>query len=120
MNCDEIITALKSKEITYSRVCRVLIHILLEIDNTKNNTGIYCPYTTLLALNKNNSGLLKTINNTDKIKIINKRADYIPENKFSEDLYLLDKKATDLYNLIYYSKTGIKSPKELSSNVSII
>ena len=120
MNCDEIITALKSKEITYSRICRVLIHILLEIDNTKNNTGIYCPYTTLLALNKNNSGLLKTINNTDKIKIINKRADYIPENKFAKDLYLLDKKATDLYNLIYYSKTGIKSPKELSSNVSII
>ena len=114
---EDIIESLKSKEITRSRICRVLIHLLLEIKDIKNE--IYCPYATILALRKDSSGLLRDTGNRSKIELINKRSDYNPDNKYSASLYKYDRKATDLYNLLWYDKYKEIFRNELSSNIIV-
>ena len=115
---EEIIDGLKSKELTRSRICRVLIHLLLDIKDIKD--GLCCPYATLLALRKESSKLLRTINEKANINIINKRSDYKPNSEYAAKLYIYDFYATYIYNLLYFNKTGIRLPNELSSNVVVL
>ncbi|MBQ6229955.1 MAG: nucleotidyltransferase family protein [Eubacterium sp.] len=115
---EDMIDSLKSKELTRSRICRVLIHLLLGIRDIK---GIkYCPYATLLALRKDSSHLLRSINEKSDITIINKRSDYKPDSEYASALYIYDRLATDIYNLLFYSKTNINRPNELASNIVLV
>ena len=115
---EDIISSLKSRELTRSRICRVLIHILLGIKNIKDTS--LCPYATLLALKKDSSHLLRSISEKSDITIINKRSSYKPDSDYASALYIYDRLATDIYNLIFYSKTNINKPNELSSNIVIV
>ena len=115
---EDIISSLKSRELTRSRICRVLIHILLGIKNIKDTR--LCPYATLLALKKDSSHLLRSISEKSDITIINKRSSYKPDSDYASALYIYDRLATDIYNLIFYSKTNINKPNELSSNIVIV
>ena len=120
LSYEEINEALKTKELTLSRIRRVLIHLLLDIRAVKTPSGIYCPYASLLALRKDSSKLLRAISDNSCIDIINKRADYQPKNQYVATLYEYDKKATDIYNLLYFINTGVRLPNELSSNIVIV
>ena len=118
MSYNDIIESLKTKEITRAKICRALIHLVLGIKDIKELK--YCPYTTLLALNKNSSGLIRRAADNNRISIINKRSDYKPDSSYAATLYGYDKAATDLYNLLYFERYGITLPGELSSNIRII
>lgn len=68
---------LKTKEITYSRISRSLLHVLLGITKEeaeyykKNN---YCPYAKILGFKKTASPLLREIKKRSSIPIITKMA----------------------------------------------
>ncbi|SEF41014.1 Predicted nucleotidyltransferase [Eubacterium ruminantium] len=120
MSYEDIIQALKTREMTEARIRRVLLHIILGIKDIKPSDSLFCPYATLLAFRRESSELLKKAADKSKIEIVNKRSAYKPADKYTDTLYEYDKKATDIYNLLYHIKTGKILPNELSSNSVII
>lgn len=119
------IQILKTKQYTYSRVCRSLIHILLDIHTDDYNiklplsTGSHfhplqvTPYARLLGMNKDKSHVLKKIKNT---VLVTKTADAtrLFQNSsilkqhglegFAKKTFEKDIFAADLYRII--SKQG--------------
>lgn len=64
---------LKTKELTYSRICRCLLHIMLGItrqDQTLAQDAGYCPYFRLLGMRKESAFLLNQIQQQSSIPII--------------------------------------------------
>ena len=72
---------LKSKDLTYARISRVLLHILLDIktpDFYKDNYGerkYFLPYGRLLGFRKSASPLLSSLKKNSRIPLITKLAD---------------------------------------------
>ncbi|WP_029321821.1 nucleotidyltransferase [Butyrivibrio sp. AE3004] len=98
--------ALKSKDITYTRISRALLHILLGM--TKESFSNYvkdkerpCSYIRILGLNKNASPLLKKLQECSSIPVISKLSDAykaLPERE-----YMLLKEtvaASNIYDLV--------------------
>ncbi len=85
---------LKTREMTYTRISRVLLHILLEIaqEDLAGTPG----YVRLLGFRKESSPLLRRLQDNSRIPVITKAADYrklIPENQwrgFEKDLFCAD------------------------------
>lgn len=88
-NYSEFITQIKTKQYTYSRISRVLLHCLLSIyaqpasdfstcPNPFNGTLPFVPYARLLGFSKKKSSLLRT---ESKLPIITKPADGISKIK---------------------------------------
>ena len=119
----EAVQLLKTKNITYTRSARALMNMILRIKEDDfreiTNEG-YSHYANLLSFRKESSTLLKTIQDNSEIPIINKKADYTPESHAASLSWEYDKKATDIYNSLCFIETGVRKPKELSSNVSIV
>ena len=68
---------LKTKDITYTRVSRCLLHLLLEIkkeDMEYYKLRDYCPYTRLLGFRKSSTDLLHAIKKNSSLPIITKNA----------------------------------------------
>lgn len=94
----------KSRDITYTRMSRILLHILLHITNEDYQKGKsldYIPYFRLLGFKKDSAGLLTQIKQTSQIPMISKLAD--TKNLLGQDaLWLLEKDifAADLYEQV--------------------
>lgn len=116
---NELVKSLESKNIATSRIQRVLTHFLLDYKDSHRNAffkdGSISYYANILALNKNNTIVLKELSKTSIIPIISKKADFndIIDNydSFNEaDIILaktmwdFDMYATKLYNLIFFEK----------------
>lgn len=79
---------------TYTRISRALLHILLEIaqEDLAGSPG----YVRLLGFRKESSPLLRRLQDNSRIPVITKAADYrklIPENQwrgFEKDLFCAD------------------------------
>lgn len=106
---------LKSKELTHTRISRVLIHILLNIkkeDYSLLSEATNAPYLRVLGFRKDASPLLSEIKKRASAPLITKVADapkYLPQNSyhiFEKDLY-----AASLYRGI----TSIQS-KQVQKN----
>ncbi len=115
---DEICCYLKTRNITLTRVCRALIHLVLNMtDSDKKmvmeNGTIY--YANLLSFRKEASVVIKRASESN-MPIITKNADYIPQNKAAQIMRSYDLLASELYNSMYYRKTGIKLPNEYKTN----
>lgn len=116
-------TTLKTKQYTYSRICRALLHIMLDIRTDSFNITLplsshshlnscqITPYARLLGMDKAKSSILKNITNTilvtktaDTIKCIKKNTLYssslinFAEKTFEKDIF-----AADLYRNIKYN-----------------
>ncbi len=71
---------LKSKELTYTRISRVLMHILLDIKKQKaflpdfTRRKLPVPYARLLGFRKESSGLIKAIRKNSAIPLITRPA----------------------------------------------
>lgn len=95
---------LKSKDITYSRISRSLIHILLNITNESMDTYRNDGYTTplrLLGMKKDNSSLLKEMKETSKSPVITslKQAkNLLSDNEFALLCDTLN--ASEIYGLL--------------------
>lgn len=94
----ELAHSIKHRQITFARVCRALMHILLAIP--KELAAINAaPYARLLAMNKAASPLLREIKKRTEIPIITKAAD--AKRMLSAEamrLFTLDISAADLYS----------------------
>ena len=111
---------LKTKNMTMSRITRVLLHIVLGIlssDREKAFENGYGEYLNLLALSDNGSKIVKKISDSPSLKVINKKSLYKPSNYFNERLWEIDKLATDLYNQLIYDHLNIRLHSELTSSV---
>lgn len=118
LNYTELIAKLESKNITNSRIRRVILHLLFNYYAADHQTFItngIAYYANILALRKDNTSVLREIAKHTLIPIINKKADFkelIENHKdFNETdklaavrMWELDLLATKLYNMIYFEK----------------
>jgi len=114
----------KSKDITYSRVSRVLLHLILNIKNSDYTFGKesgYIPYLRILGFRKDASALLKELKYHSLVPIISKLAD-AASLLDTDALSLLDKDifAADLYEQICANKSGNTSISDYSQNIILI
>ena len=75
---DGFCNLLKTKEMTYNRISRCLLHILLDITKTDMDMGKamdYVPYARILGFRKNAEPLLSAIKEKSSIPLISKLAD---------------------------------------------
>ena len=114
---------LKTKEITYTRISRCLLHILLNItqadyDNYRQNPT---PYLRILGFKKSANSLLTEINNHGTSPLVTKVAD---ASKILDDyaysLFEKDLFATNLYNMIRTSQSGHLYKNDFTKPIEII
>lgn len=111
----------KSKDVTYTRISRILLHLILNINNQDYQFGKdldYIPYLRILGFHKDASAFLKELKNTSQIPTISKLADastLLDENA----LRLLEKDifAADLYSQVCAYKNEKTSYSEYTRNI---
>ena len=117
---DEFCALLNSKQITFSRISRGLLHILLDITQediqiAENPENLYA---RMLGFNKNASPLLKEIKAKGSIPFISKLAD--AESNLTEKGYQLLNKdifASHLYESLKADKFGTPVTNEFTRNI---
>ena len=121
---EQFIFVLKSKQFTYTRISRCLLHILLGIKkyNIKGLTSTeIAPYARVLGFRRSASVLLKEAKNKSKIPIITKMAD--AENILDASAYQMlseDIFATSLYNRLVYQSFGLKGKHDIQTSPIIL
>jgi len=115
---------LKSKDLTHTRICRSLLHILLDIQNADYENAKACgytPYLRILGFKKDSSELLSAIKKEASVPIISKVADaasiLTPEANavFEKDLY-----AASLYHQILTVKKGLPPANDFTNQIVIL
>jgi len=114
---EELTAAIKTRNVTMTRVQRCLLHLLTGVtDERRSISKTAAPgYLNLLALNKDKTGVISEIR-SDDLHIIDKKSAYSD----SDILWNMDIAATALYNEIYYLSTGIALRPELTSTVRLV
>lgn len=90
---------LKTRELTYTRICRALLHVLLNIST--DLPAVSPAYARLLGFKKESSGFLRTLQKNSTIPLITKAADYrklLPKEAHS--LFEKDLFASNLYETV--------------------
>lgn len=94
----------KSKDITYTRISRILLHLILGISNQDYARGKsldYLPYLRVLGFRKDSAPLLSRLKETSAVPILSKLAD--ASGLLTKDAYALLEKdifASELYGQI--------------------
>lgn len=115
---------LKSKDITYTRVSRCLLHILLNIRQDDYNFGKdnrFAPYLRVLGFKKDSSSLLSAIKKETNIPLISKAAD--AASILDSEAYKIFEKdifASNLYYQRLAGKTHTKPMNEFTNQIVII
>lgn len=94
---------LKTRELTYTRICRALLHVLLNIPS--DLPAVSPAYVRLLGFKKESSSFLRTLQKNSDIPIITKAADYrklLPKEAHS--LFEKDLFASNLYETVTCNK----------------
>ena len=101
LSYEALIDALKEKNETRTRICRALIHLLLNIreDVMVRLRQSGASYLNLLALSRSSSGELKELLANANVNIINKKADFRPEG-LMKALWETDCFASMLYAML--------------------
>ncbi|NLM03951.1 MAG: nucleotidyltransferase [Clostridiales bacterium] len=113
-NLFELYNCIKSKRHPHTRIQRICMHILLKLYKKDILEFINWggpQYVRVLAFNDKGREILKLCKDKSKLPIINKLANYIPENDISKKMLTLDIKATNIYALAiknnYYSTRAL-------------
>lgn len=115
---------LKTKDVTFTRLQRVLLHILL---NQTNEDLIlakeldYIPYLKILGFKKESSSILSALKQNAKVPIISKSAN--AKQQLSESAYTFFQKniaADQLYYSLLAHRIGKELPSELERSLIII
>ena len=121
---DTFCQILKSKDLTYTRICRSLLHILLDIQTLDYENGCECgyaPYLRILGFKKASSELLSEIKNKASVPMISKVADAAsilsPEANmvFEKDLY-----AASIYHQLLTLKKGQPVANDFTNQIVIL
>lgn len=106
----EFAIKVKSKNIVYSRICRCIMHIILEIRKSMSNSYNNIPYIRLLGFNKTGQQYLGSIKKELDVPFITKAADYKKE-------LIFDLACSDIYAQAVYEKYGYVMKNELQQNI---
>lgn len=115
---------LKSKEVTYTRISRLLFHILLnhkQADYDRRKETAYIPYLRLLGFSKDAGSLFKEIKKHALVPLITKPAEaasLLDRNAFA--LFEQDVFASDLYYGIAGQKNGILQKCEYRREIAVV
>lgn len=117
-NISEYITAIKTKEITYTRISRALMHLLLATPDCFVDT---CPYARILGFNKEASKLISSIQSSSSIPCFSKVSD-AEEILSGEslDMFHHEINSTHLYHALITQKYGTLLPNEYRTVFPII
>ncbi len=121
----EFIKMLKTKDYTYSRISRSLLHILLDIHKdslniTKNSLNSYqiTPYARLLGMNKNKSSMLRDVKQTT---LITKTANAVKKlDSYSRQMFEKDIFAADIYRQTTSQNSKNSCPDEYRAGIIIL
>lgn len=116
---------LKTKEVTYARISRCLLHILLNMrkDNlTRFLNDDVISYARMLGFRKESIGLLSRIKKHSSIPLISKLADAYKIIDSKTGLTMLEEeiRASHIYNAIATNKYHYSVPSEYSRNIIIL
>lgn len=107
---------LKTKDLTYTRICRGLLHILLQIKNEDVmdlKSADYAPYLRILDFSKRGAFLLKQMKESAKVPFFlspNEAAGNL--TPLQERLLARDIHASDIYRMLITAKTNRAYPTE--------
>lgn len=118
------ITALKTRQYTYTRISRVLLHILLDITDDRirlyRQLG-YAPYARILGFRRESSPLLTAMKERSTVPLITKTAD--AGNLLSGDemaMFLHDLHCSHVYQSVMQQKSGVLPRNEYTHSVIVI
>ena len=109
-NIAEFAMKVKSKNIVYSRICRCIMHIILEIRKSMSDFYNNIPYIRLLGFNKTGQLYLGSIKKELDVPFITKAADY-------KQKLIFDLACSDIYTQAVYEKYGYVMKNELQQNI---
>lgn len=114
---------LKSKDITYARISRMLLHILLNIKATDYQHGKACgyiPYLRPLGFCKEASSLFTSICSHSALPIVTRPAkDILQLDSFARDMLNLDIFSSNLYYGMATQKSGQVGKNEYQQKIVI-
>ncbi len=113
---DDIYFNIKTKRYTLSRIRRIILSAILGIDSSYTQNDV--PYIKVLGFNKNGKEILKHAKKRSKLKILTKRSDIDGMDIKAKNLYELECRCTDIYNLML-PKTGSMG-EEMMSKIVIL
>ena len=96
LNFEQFCNLLKTKELTYARISRAMIHILL---NIKADSYYDISYARVLGFHKAQADILTTMNRNTSIPLITKLTAYSDMKELQIDI-----KSSDLYNAVITDK----------------
>lgn len=109
---DDFSLKLKSKNITYTSVRRLLMHVLLGLEN---DSLLADDYIRILGFKKEASPLLNELKNRASIPVINKLADAKLNDKLQADI-----KSANIYEALISDKYDTKFTNEYSKQIVIM
>ena len=109
-NIAEFAMKVKSKNIVYSRICRCIMHIILEMRKSMSDLYNNIPYIRLLGFNKTGQQYLGSIKKELDVPFITKAADY-------KQKLIFDLACSDIYTQAVYEKYGYVMKNELQQNI---
>ena len=121
---EDFINTLKTKDMTYTRVTRCLLHILLDIKQSDYTIGRaigFAPYLRILGFQNRSSRLLSETKRHAQVPIISKAADastlldYETNKFFEKDVF-----ASNLYYQHVARKSGTKPRNEYTNQIVIL
>lgn len=115
---------LKTREMTYTRISRCLLHILLNMKRetlTRHIRQDYVPYARILGMKKAAAPLLHAIKENSSIPLVSKLADakkLLSEETF--DMLKEDVRAAHLYQSILTSRYGVTVENEYQKKIQMV
>ena len=120
-NFTQFANLLWTKDTTFARVCRTLMHILLDIKTDTRDVHKPVPYARILGFRKASAPLLTEIKKKADLPLLSKLADcealLSPE---AHRLLNLDIKAAHIYDSVLQQKSGIKTAHEMQKQIVIL
>lgn len=124
MSYTQFAELLKSREITYTRVCRALTHILLDIRKKDCRTvskDSRIPYLRILGFRQDAANLLSIIKKEASVPLVTKVADASHQlNPNAMQILTHDIRTADLYRSIAEMQSHKKLPNEYTQGLSIL
>lgn len=106
---------LKNKSVSYTRVCRVLIHILLQIKDAESPSLLSdnaLPYLRILACSEKGRTLLGKIKRSGKTPLLTKLSDTSELSTDGQFFFAQDLFAGEVYQSLVFDKCGTRLPSD--------
>lgn len=121
----EFCTLMKSKDIAYTRISRVLLHILLDIRQSHYNywrSRAYVPYARILGFRKGSQALLTYLKRHSAIPLLARAADAkkMLSARHEFDFFQKNLFADTVYRAIAAGKSKQKMSHELQQQIIIV